>query len=164
MIPAVAKTLAKILTDETSLCSTEQVVFNPPGQDFLDKPALNVYCYSIQKSNPEQAEISPAIACSTVASMSSKSSLWRWFDISFLITAWDYTVLGEQQLLSEALASLSHRNSLQQDVLPIELQNHGQLVLNVSSGPAIDAATLWNSLGLPLRPALYITVRIPIAS
>lgn len=164
MIPAVAKTLAKILTDETSLCSTEQVDFNLPNPGLSDKPALNVYCYSIQRSNSTQVEILQNLACSALASPSVEQKLWRWFDISFLITAWDHTALGEQRLLSEALVSLSHRHWLQQDVLPVELQGCGQLILSISSEPAIAPAALWTSLGLPLRPALYITVKIPIAS
>lgn len=149
MIPAVSKTLAKLFADETSLQGTEQINFNPPCRSRVGKSALSVYCYGIQ-TRPE-VNRDPS---------SCRKSL-RGIDLSFLISAWDATVLGEQQLLSEVLSSLLRHPQLAGDFLAPELQECSALSIEVESVPAIEPVVLWKSLGVPIRPALYVTVKVP---
>jgi hypothetical protein len=159
MIPAVAQTLAEILAGGTSLISTEQIDFKHPGMQQDIKPALNLYCYDIREHNQvlhlgsQYTQDNPpltAVHCPTL-----------WFDVSFLISAWDCTALGEYRLLSEALTLLLHHRSLPETLLAPTLRGYGSLSLTVSSVGLIDAAILWKALGVPLRPALYVTVKTP---
>jgi len=148
MISAVAQTLAQILVNGTSLQGTEQIDFSLPHRE-PGETGLTVYCYCIQ----EHPVDSPAW---------NQPVTQRQIEVSFLISASDYTVLGEQQLLSEALMSLLCQNWLQGDLLPAELGCE-RLPFVISPIPGLDLTALWRSLELPLRPALYVTVTVPIA-
>jgi len=157
MIPAATQTLAEILAGGISLLSTEQIDFNHPGVGQNINPRLNLYCYNIQENVYRQS------SCQHPTDVGKLGLLTpRWFDVSFLVSAWDFTSLGEQRLLSEALILLLHHHSLQEEVLAPALRGHGELAMTVSAIHPIDAAALWNALGVPLRPALYVTLTIPL--
>ncbi|HEY9838034.1 MAG TPA: Pvc16 family protein, partial [Vampirovibrionales bacterium] len=114
MIPAVAQTLAEILAGGTSAISMEQIDFNSPNSELNHQaPRLNLYCYDVRE-NP-QMQISPK--------QTDPSTIW--VDVSFLITAWDKTALGEQYLLSEALTVLLPYHSLPSERLAPALQGKG---------------------------------------
>ena len=163
MIPAVAQTLAEILACGTSLNSTEQIDFNPPCLQSAAELGLNLYCYNIRESNPLQP-VDPRIAfntnCEERTPISSNSSP-VWFDVSFLVSAWDCTALGEQRLLSEVLILLLRHRLLREELLAPELRGYGSLPIKIASVSPIDTVALLNSLGVPLRPTLHVTVTIP---
>jgi len=161
MIAAVAQTLALILAEETSLRGTEQIDFNPPRQDRVGRAGLTVYCYSLRESQREPLQVRQGVAGDGRVSASEIAP--RWFELSFLISAWDHTVLGEQQLLLEALTSLLGYRYLPGTLFSWELPQAEMLPVVVSPMPDVDLELLWRSLGVPLRPALYVTVTIPIA-
>lgn len=163
MIPAATQTLAEILAGGTSLLSTEQIDFNHPGVRQDAGPGLNVYCYNIRENGHIQhsgCQVEYRVRPERPSSAIGESSI-LWFDVSFLVSAWDFTSLGGQRLLSEALTLLLSHRWLQEESLPLSLRGHGDLSMTVSAVKPIDAATLWSALGVPLRPALYVTVTIP---
>ena len=166
MIPAVAQTLAKILAGGTSLISTEQIDFNHPGWRKNTGPGLNLYCYDLRKNSQvqqskQQVESSDRQSQPQATTVNCSTT---WFDVSFLVSAWDYTALGEQRLLSEALMLLLHHHYLKEEFLALELRGYGNLPLTVSTVHPIETAALWSALGVPLRPALYVTMTIPFNS
>ncbi|YAF95395.1 MAG: Pvc16 family protein [Nodularia sp. CChRGM 3473] len=158
MIPAATQTLAKILASGISLLSTEQIDFNHPGVGQNVNPRLNLYCYNIR----ENVYIQQSGCRQSIKQGKPRLASPKWFDVSFLVSAWDFTSLGEQRLLSEALILLLHHHSLREEVLAPALRGHGELSMTVSAVHPIDAAALWSALGVPLRPALYVTLTIPL--
>lgn len=163
MIPAVAQTLAEILADGTSLISTEQIDFNHPGLRQDVKPALNLYCYDIQENNHAHQldwHVELKTNCNKPPTATLDCSL-RWFDVSFVLSAWEHTALGEQRLLSEVLMQLLRHQSLKEDLLSPALRGHGNLAMTVSAVGSADRVALWRALKVPLRPALYVTVTAP---
>jgi hypothetical protein len=162
MIPAVAQTLAKILADGTSLRSTEQIDFNPPAATPIRRSGLTVYCYNIQECQPTTATPWPETGYGAATWTQLETSTQRWFELSFLVSAWDYTALGEQQLLSEALRSLLQHDWIYSSDLAPKLQSGEPSAFKIASTPEVDAIALWQSLEQPLRPALYITVTVPV--
>lgn len=162
MIPAVAQTLAELLANGTSLISTEQINFDHPGKQQHTTPRLNLYCYDLRESiHIHYTDSLEHRISSNHSGKPSGSYSLLWFDVSFLVSAWDRTALGEQRLLSEALRSLLCHRSLREECLAIELRGYGNLLMGISTVPPIDTASLWSALGVPLRPALYVTVTIP---
>lgn len=164
MIPAATQTLAEILAGGTSLLSTEQIDFNHPGVRQDAGPGLNLYCYNIRENGQVHhsgCQVEYRVPQEGPSAATGKSSI-LWFDVSFLVSAWDFTSLGGQRLLSEALTLLLSRRWLQEESLPLSLRGHGDLLMTVSAVKPIDAAALWSALGVPLRPALYVTVTIPV--
>jgi hypothetical protein len=95
------------------------------------KAALNIYCYNY--------------CCEPMAAPK--------VDLAFVISAWNTPIWGEQSLLSEALSSLQKHHQL-------EVSPGQALSVEVNSIPAIEPVVLWESLGLPMRPAIYVTVKV----
>jgi hypothetical protein len=152
MLPAVAQTLANFLVKGTSLTSTHCIDFHPPGQHLSGQPGFNLYCYSLSERayTPPGVSLEDARLCDV-----------HWFDVSFLISARDYTFLGKHQLLSEALSALLHQPYLKENLLAPELRGHGDLSFSILPSQIIQPAVLWRSLGVPIQPALYVTVVVP---
>ncbi|RMH73068.1 MAG: DUF4255 domain-containing protein [Cyanobacteria bacterium J007] len=163
MIPAVAQTLAEILAGGTSLIDIESIDLNHPSIDRPGGPRLNLYCYNLWQSQHEPSAEFSRSDTSDVRGASPKENRDStiWFDVSFLVTAWDNTALGEQRLLSEALTRLLSYRFVPEDLLEPSLRGHGELQMRICVGGAIDTASLWRALGVPLRPALYVTIAVP---
>lgn len=165
MIPAVAQTLAEILAGGTSLINTEQIDFSHPSMRQDVKPSLNLYCYSIQTHYEQQGQEGAFAVCPDSAdAIATLNPLPLWVDVSFLISAWDHTALGEQRLLSEVLSLLSSHRFLPKKSLVPSLQGHRLLPMRVSAEGLTDSVALWIALGVPLRPAIHITVTVPVDS
>lgn len=155
MLPAVTQTLAEILAEKTSLIKTEEIDFNRPNPEFTRGKRLSLYCYEIRENQQKR------YSAQTANNIADESALPIWYDISFLITAWDSTVLGEQILLSEVLRLLLPYQYLPEAMLAPALQGHGLLPIRVSTGECIDTTAFWRALAVPLRPALHVIVTIP---
>jgi hypothetical protein len=146
MIPAISKALANVLAIETSLNKVERVDFNPPSHSLMGKAALNIYCYNY--------------CCADDCYLEKKPTLTE-VALAFVISAWDTPIWGDQPLLSEALFSLKNHRQLESEFLSPELEDYQSLSIEVNAIPAIEPVVLWESLGLPMRPALYVTVKVP---
>ncbi|MEB3828420.1 DUF4255 domain-containing protein [Phormidium sp. CCY1219] len=151
MIPAVAQTLAEILAGGTSLIAMDAIDFDRPSAEGRG-PRLNLYCYDVR----ENAELQQSQS-------QTDGAIVIWYDLSFVLTAWDYTALGEQRLLSEALTLLLPHPFLPEAQLDPALRRKGALPMKISVVDLSDKAALWRALGVPLRPGLYVTVSVPIA-
>jgi hypothetical protein len=163
MIPAVAQTLAKILAGGTSLISTEQIDFNHPGWRQNTGSGLNLYCYDLRINNQvhHSAQQGKSASQQGKPQETRRNGSAKWFDVSFLVSAWDDTALGEQRLLSEALMLLLPHHLLTEELLAPVLRGYGNLPMTVTTVHPSDTAALWSALGVPLRPALYLTVTTP---
>ncbi|MFE4106163.1 Pvc16 family protein [Almyronema epifaneia] len=154
MIPAVAQTLAEVLTSRTSLISKEQIYFNHPQVNQDACPAVSLYCYHIQPGGRESA------AQSSLAEF--EGGLYQWLDLLFLISVSDFTALGEQRLLSEILLLFLDCPYLPEEALTSQLRGRASMPIQVSTKSVLDAITLWKALGVPLRPAVHLTVTVPL--
>lgn len=165
MIPAVTQTLASLLVLGTSLNSTEQIDFSLPGSEEYTEPGLNLYCYSL-KANSWLQQSNSCLEKKSRDNHSDgtllKEAPIQCFDVSFVITAKDYTYLGKQRLLSEAFMALSRHHILKEELLASALRGYGKVQLTISNLATGDIIALWNALGVPFRPALYVTLTIPL--
>lgn len=164
MLNSILQTLAEMLTNGTVLTSTEQIDFGHPAslENSNRELSLNLYLYDVRISkkiptNGRQVE-RHFDESRQVAEISRAPS---WFDISIVITARDRTVLGEHRLLSETLLLLMRSRVLREEFLTHDLRGHGNLSLSVTNDPPIDVGSLWSSLSIPIRPAIYLTVTVP---
>ncbi|OWY64216.1 hypothetical protein B7486_48535 [cyanobacterium TDX16] len=166
MLTLILQTLAELLAGGTTLTSTEQIDFSHPASltDQNRGSLLNVYLYDIRESKQMQQSGRQVDRYFTGErhGMATVSSVPTWFDISIIITAIDRTALGEYHLLSEALSFLLRHNSLREEFLPPDLRGYGNLSMNVSLDPPIEIGGLWSALSVPLRPAIHLTITVPI--
>ncbi len=164
MLNSILQTLAEMLTNGTVLTSTEQINFSHPAslENSNRDLSLNLYLYDVRISkkmpnNGRQVE-RHFDKLRQVAEVNRAPS---WFDVSIVITARDRTVLGEHRLLSETLLLLMRSRVLREEFLTPDLRGHGNLSLSVTGDPPIDVGSLWSSLSISIRPAIYLTVTVP---
>lgn len=167
MLIFILQTLAGILAGGTSLTSTEQVDFSHPAnrREEATGPMLNLYVYDIRESKQAQHS-GRQVTRKKTGILQPGSVNWspNWFDISMLLTAWDRTALGEQHLLTEVLTLLLRHRALREEFLLPELRDYGNLSMTVGLDPAIEIGSLWSALSVPLRPAVYLSVTVPLES
>jgi Pvc16 N-terminal domain/Carboxypeptidase regulatory-like domain len=167
MLIFILQTLAEILAGGTSLTSTEQIDFSHPAnrRDEVTGPMLNLYVYDIRESKQVQHS-GRQVTRKKTGVLQPGSVNWspNWFDISLLLTAWDRTALGEQHLLTEVLTLLLRHRALREEFLLPELRDYGNLAMTVGLDPAIEIGSLWSALSVPLRPAVYLSISIPLES
>lgn len=164
MLNSILQSLAEMLANGAVLTSTEQIDFSHPAslENSNRELSLNLYLYDVRISkkmpnNGRQVE-RHFDRSRQVAEVCRSPS---WFDISIVITARDRTVLGEHHLLSETLLLLMRIRLLREEFLTPDLRGHGNLSLSVTNDPPIDVGSLWSSLSIPIRPAIYLTVTVP---
>lgn len=164
MLNSILQSLAEMLASGAVLTSTDQIDFSPPAnlENSNRELSLNLYLYDVRISkkmpnNGRQVE-RHFDESRQVAEVCRAPS---WFDISIVITARDRTVLGEHRLLSETLLLLMRIRLLREEFLTPDLRGHGNLSLSVTNDPPIDVGSLWSSLSIPIRPAIYLTVTVP---
>lgn len=147
------------------LGSTEQIDFSHPSS-LIDRdrnPYFNFYLYDFRLSRriPNTGRQVERSFDGSNPRADVRSSP-NWFDVSVLITAHDRTVLGEHSLLSDALSLLLRYRPLREEFLTPDLRGYGNLFLSVTDSPPVDVASLWNSLSVSIRPAIYLTVTVPL--
>lgn len=157
MIPAVVQTLTNILAGGTSLGSLEQISLNLPTTPQNMERGLSLYFYDIGKVGTKQTDKQADKHKSDLEAQAKEAVIW--IELSFLVTAYDRTALGAQQLLSEALTLVLQHPLLEEDLLAPVLRGYGNLLLNVNQ--LTDIAGLWTALNVPMRPAFSISVTVP---
>lgn len=165
MLNSILQTIAEIVAGGTMLGSTEQIDFSHPS-NLIDRertPSLNLYLYDFRLSQ-RIANTGRQVERSFDGSnpRADIRSAPSWFDVSILITARDRTVLGEHSLLTDVLSLLLRYRLLREEFLAPDLRGYGNLMLSVTDNPPIDVASLWTSLSISIRPAIYLTVTVPL--
>jgi hypothetical protein len=153
MITAVAQTLANLLTKGSPLLSTVQIDLSHPSKRSDVRPALSLYLYDLRQSMDQDDLNSQRRVGDNFEEI-------FWFDLSFVIIAWDWTNIGQQHLLSETLQLLLSHPILQEDDLDPQLRGYGDLPVSVAT-VVPDVMAFWNALKVPLQPAVYITIKTP---
>jgi hypothetical protein len=179
MISAIAQAVANLLASGPTLTGTEQIDFGYPGQNTDPlKPCLNLYHYEIQATeNPYPQTYSRPLAhelqhqplenrdtgtrpmADGVGLVEASQS--RWFKLLFALMACDHTALGEQRLLSDSLSLLLQYPHLPAQYLSPSLRAYPALPLIVTPITLNTQPAFWLTLGIPLRPALQISVTAP---
>ena len=153
MIAAITQTLTEILVENSPLIRDVEIDLNHPQTRRDVRPALSLYFYELTKSNPHLNPY-PHLQFDT------ERYIIDWYDLSFVIIPWDWTVLGKWQLFSEVLTSLIPYQLISQDKLAPELRGFGDLTLKIATSVP-DTARWGKTFGISFHPALYITVQTP---
>lgn len=143
MIAAASQTLARLLAQGLAQISQEQISFVHPRAWQRETPGLNLYCYHVQEANL------------------ATGSGYRWFDLTFLVSVNDYTSLGEQTLLSNALVILSQYQRLPDAVLDHTLRGYGAVQMRVFAQAPAESILFWTVLHAPFQLALHVTLTVP---
>ncbi|NEQ44390.1 MAG: DUF4255 domain-containing protein [Leptolyngbya sp. SIOISBB] len=158
MIPAVSQTLARILASQTSLETVQQVSFDRPQRYQAQPVGVNLYAYDVRQTGAG-GDLAEAESGSVIADWAAVPDAVGQVEISFLVVARDWTRLGEQQLLAEAIAYFAQHSEIPADRLVPALQGCGSIAIELAR--PIDIVALWRALEVPLQPALYLKVTVP---
>lgn len=164
MISASTQTLATLLASNPLWVERETISFEHPQIARRSKPCLNVYCYHIQAVSGDSR---PALTQSYQQSYqqrekkSDRRDDCQWFELTFLLSVFDYTTLGEQHLFSTILSALSSCRAIPEDLLAPSLKGWGDLPLSVSTPNTENSLQLWKVLGAPIRLSLHVKLAVP---
>jgi hypothetical protein len=145
-----------------------ELAFDAPTKDWTARrtaPTVNVFLYDIREAlsrrhtgaSEEHDEAGAVVG-------------WRdpprWFELSYLVTAWTNRSIDEHRLLGAALAVLTRTETFAPHWLTGTLAELGQSVNLAAAGPVSEgraATDVWSALGGELKPAIDLRVTAPLA-
>ena len=145
-----------------------ELAFEAPTTEWTSRrnaPTVNVFLYDIREDLGRRKS-------GTVEVHGEDGMLlgWRgvarWFELSYLVTAWTNRAQDEHRLLSQALGVLVRSERLQPDWLTGSLAELGLTVGLQVAGPVSEggaASDVWSALGGELKPAINLKVISPLA-
>lgn len=145
-----------------------ELVFEAPTTEWRARrnaPTVNVFLYDIREdlTRRKSGEVE-------VHDEDGTSRGWRavarWFELSYLVTAWTNRAQDEHRLLSEALRCLVGGERLEPEWLTGSLAELGLAVGLRAAGPVTEggaASDVWSALGGELKPAINLKVISPLA-
>jgi hypothetical protein len=165
MIPEVDEALRRLLQSSQLPERGVEIAFDAPTRDWAARrntPAVDAYLYDIREDTGrrERGRIPLHDERGIVTAHRQPP---RYFQLSYLVTAWTKRAEDEHRLLGAVLSCL-----LRVETLPLAddgpLARLGlsiPLVVAVPASDAQSAADLWSALGGDLKPSLGVTVVAP---
>ncbi|CCH32470.1 DUF4255 domain-containing protein [Actinosynnema sp. NPDC047251] len=148
--------------------SRGDLAFEAPTTEWTARrnaPAVNVFLYDIREDLTRRSS-----GETEVHDEDGELRGWRgparWFELSYLVTAWTNRPQDEHRLLSEALACLVRAERLAPQWLTGSLAELGLAVGMQVAGPAPEgraAPDVWSALGGELKPAITLKITAPLA-
>lgn len=167
MIHEVDEGIRQLLADGGVPGDQGEVAFDAPTKDWTARrnaPTVNVFLYDIREDlSRRQAGAVEVHGENGV--LDGWRGAARWFELSYLVTAWTNRPQDEHRLLSQALGCLVRGERIEPRWLGGSL---GELGLSIglrvaeplSEGRA--ATDVWSALGGELKPAVNLTVLAPL--
>ncbi|MER5771919.1 DUF4255 domain-containing protein [Streptomyces sp. NPDC001985] len=168
MIHEVDEGLRLLLVEAGVQESGVDLVFDAPTKDWAARrnaPTVSVFLHGIR----EDASRRRTGAAEEYDDQGMVTGRWtppRWFELTYLVTAWTNRPQDEHRLLSDVLRAL-----VRSDVLPARMRTGSLAELGLAveieaAGPGADgpsAADVWSALGGELKAAIDLRVRAPLA-
>jgi len=168
MIHEVDEAIRRLLANGGVPGGGGELVFDAPTTDWTARrsaPTVNVFLYDIREdltrrrtgTSEEHDEAGTVVG-------------WRdpprWYDLSYLVTAWTNRSIDEHRLLADALTVLTRTETFEPDWLTGTLAELGLAVHLMAAGPVSEgraATDVWSALGGELKPAIDLRVTAPLA-
>ncbi|MFG2643347.1 DUF4255 domain-containing protein [Streptomyces sp. NPDC048370] len=168
MIHEIDEGVRLLLTESGLTESGVDLVFDPPTREWAARrnaPTISVFLYDI-KEDVERRRTGRLEEYDDTGRIVAYRTPPRWFDLTYLVTAWTNRPQDEHRLLSEVLRCLART-----DVLPARLHTGTLLQLGLAvpievAGGAQQgrsAGDVWSALGGELKAAIDLKVLAPLA-
>ncbi|MBB5958272.1 hypothetical protein FHS29_004880 [Saccharothrix tamanrassetensis] len=144
------------------------LAFEAPTKDWTARrnaPAVNVFLYDLREDLTRRNAGATEVHDDDGVLLGWRGAA-RWYELSYLITAWTNRPQDEHRLLSEALACLVRGERLAPEWLTGSLAELGLAVGMQVAGPTPEgrsAPDVWSALGGELKPAITLKVTAPLA-
>ncbi|MHB9858032.1 Pvc16 family protein [Streptomyces sp. YIM S03343] len=168
MIHEVDEGLRRLLAESGLEASGVEVVFDAPTRDWAARrsaPTVCVFLYDIREDALRRGTGAGEVYDED-GHLVARRSPPRWFQLTYLVTAWASRPQDEHRLLSEVLGCLVAHDTLPGELLTGSLAELGLTVGLETAGAGMDApaaADVWSALGGEMKASLGIRVRAPLA-
>ncbi|MFF2205307.1 DUF4255 domain-containing protein [Streptomyces sp. NPDC058145] len=168
MIHEVDEGLRRLLGESGLEASGVDVVFDAPTRDWAARrsaPTVCVFLYDIREDAVRRGSGSGEVYDED-GHLVARRSPPRWFELTYLVTAWATRPLDEHRLLSQVLATLVSTDTLPARLLTGTLAELGLTVGLDTAGTGSDApaaSDVWSAMGGELKASLSLRVRAPLA-
>ncbi|KOV67608.1 DUF4255 domain-containing protein [Streptomyces sp. MMG1121] len=168
MIHEVDEALRGLLGESGLEASGVEVVFDAPTRDWAARrtaPTVCVFLYDIREDATRRGSGAGEVYDADGYVVARRTPP-RWFELTYLVTAWASRPQDEHRLLSQVLATLVAADALPERLLTGSLAELGLSVSLDTSGTTLDApaaSDVWSALGGELKASLGVRVRAPLA-
>ncbi|MFJ7956511.1 DUF4255 domain-containing protein [Streptomyces sp. NPDC096319] len=168
MIHDVDEALRRLLTESGLEQSGVEVVFDAPTKDWAARrsaPTICVFLYDVRE-DPARRGSGGGEVYDADGFVVARRTPPRWFDLTYLVSAWAGRAQDEHRLLSEVLSCLIGHDAIPPRLLGGSLAELGLLVPLDVGGTGADApaaSDVWSALGGELRPSIGLRACAPLA-
>ncbi|MEW2251569.1 DUF4255 domain-containing protein [Streptomyces sp. NPDC058733] len=168
MIHEVDEALRRLLAESGLEASGVEVVFDAPTRDWAARrsaPTVCVFLYDIREDATRRGSGAGEVYDAD-GHLVARRSPPRWFELTYLVTAWASRPQDEHRLLSQVLGTLVSAETLPARLLTGTLADLGLTVALDTTGAGEytpSPADVWSALGGELKASLQARVRAPLA-
>ncbi|MGP3948772.1 DUF4255 domain-containing protein [Streptomyces sp. 7N604] len=168
MIHEVDEGLRRLLGESGLEASGVEVVFDAPTRDWAARrsaPTVCAFLYDIREDATRRGTGSGEVYDAD-GQLVVRRTPPRWFELTYLVTAWASRPQDEHRLLSQVLACLVATDTLPARLLTGSLAELGLTVGLDTGGSGLDApaaSDVWSALGGEMKASLGVRVRAPLA-
>ncbi|MFE4537997.1 DUF4255 domain-containing protein [Streptomyces scopuliridis] len=168
MIHEVDEGLRRLLGESGLEASGVEVVFDAPTRDWAARrsaPTVCVFLYDIREDAGRRGSGAGEVY-DTDGYLVARRTPPRWFELTYLVTAWASRPQDEHRLLSQVLTTLVATGTLPARLLTGTLAELGLTVGLDTAGAGLDGPSVsdvWSALGGELKASLGVRVRAPLA-
>lgn len=167
MIHEVDEGLRRLLGESGLEASGVDVVFDAPTRDWAARrsaPTVCVFLYDIREDAVRRGSGSGEVYDED-GHLVARRTPPRWFELTYLVTAWATRPQDEHRLLSQVLGTLVSADTLPARLLSGTLAELGLTVGldTAGSGDAPTASDVWSAMGGELKASLNVRVTAPLA-
>ncbi|MDT0440538.1 MULTISPECIES: DUF4255 domain-containing protein [Streptomyces] len=169
MIHEVDEGLRLLLHESGGLAASGvEVVFDAPTRDWAARrsaPTVCVFLYDIREDVTRRGSGAGEVHDADGALVARRTPP-RWYELTYLVTAWAGRPQDEHRLLSQVLATLVSGDTLPTRLLTGTLAELGLTVALDAGGAgrgAPDVSDVWSALGGELKASLQVRVNAPLA-
>src|SRR5215211_6196033 len=168
MLDALDETIKAVLRELGGLDADEvDVAFDAPDREWaarVGKPTVNCYLYDIRE-NLDLRRTEWYVQRQTNGRTGTKRRSPRYFDLSYVFTAWTADVEDEHRLLWRVLSTMVRCPELPHHLLQGPLANLECPVITEVAQPdglLRDPADVWSALDNRIRPSINVVCTLPL--
>ena len=169
MLQDVDDSVRAFLRARAQITNDVEIVFDAPTRDWAarrNSPALDVFLYDIRENlDRRQALLEDSRGADGL--VTGRPFATRWYNCSYLITAWTQRPEDEHRLLGSVLMGFLDVHALPPSVLAGALaQSEREVFLTVGRPLAQERSIsdIWSALGGELKPSLDLVLVVPFES
>ncbi|GAB3467701.1 Pvc16 family protein [Actinophytocola sediminis] len=168
MIDEVDEGIRRLLAEGGVPGDQGELAFDAPTTGWASRrnaPTVSVFLYDIRE-DLSRRKTGAVEVFGEDGVLRGRRGVARWFQLSYLVTAWTNRPQDEHRLLSQALSCLVGSERLEPRWLTGTLAELGLSIGLRVAGPMSEsgaATDVWSALGGELKPALQLTIIAPLA-